>query len=120
MPEMEPESKLPPDFRAIVEAVNTSAQNCSGDCLKLLALLRLLEGLHREICDGLFQASLPTNRHALYTLLRDIETEGGWPYIHRMKLQSLLANLPAEPDEDVSSEPADSSECQSEVDASAG
>lgn len=96
MPEREPESPLPPDFQAIVEAVNTAAQQSQGDCLQLLALLRLLESLHRGVSDGLFQPSLPTNRQALYALLRDIEAEGGWPYIHRMKLQGLLANLAIE------------------------
>lgn len=96
MPEREPESPLPPDFQAIVEAVNTAAQQSQGDCLQLLALLRLLESLHRGVCDELFQPSLPTNRQALYALLRDIEAEGGWPYIHRMKLQGLLVNLAAD------------------------
>ncbi|HEY9859599.1 MAG TPA: hypothetical protein V6D16_08840 [Candidatus Obscuribacterales bacterium] len=82
------------DFQAIAQVVRASAQSYEGDCLTLLALLRLLESLHREISDSFFQASLPTNRQALYALLRDIEAEGGWPYIHRMKLQALLANLP--------------------------
>jgi hypothetical protein len=44
----------------------------------------------------MFQVSLPDNRQALYALLKDIESQGGWPYIERMKLQSLLANLQAE------------------------
>ena len=101
MSEREPESPLPPDFQVIVAAVNTAAQQSQGDCLQLLALLRLLESLHREVCDGLFQPSLPTNRQALYALLRDIEAEGGWPYIHRMKLQSLLVNLASEIEEEI-------------------
>lgn len=98
MSEKEPESPLPLNFEAIAEAVNQSVQRSQGDCLQLLALLRMLEGLHREVCDGPFQASLPTNRQALYALLRDIEAEGGWPYIHRMKLQGFLANLTTEPE----------------------
>ncbi|WP_421658567.1 hypothetical protein [Leptothermofonsia sp. ETS-13] len=69
------------------------AEGQGGDSLALLALLRLLEGLHQEIRDNLFQDSLPDNRQALYNLLRDIETTGGWPYIHKMKLQALLTNL---------------------------
>ncbi|BAZ65643.1 MAG: hypothetical protein KME28_07340 [Pelatocladus maniniholoensis HA4357-MV3] len=73
--------------------VQSEAKNCQGDSLALLALLRLLEGLHREIRDSLFLESLPSNRQGLYTLLKNIEEEGGWPYIYRMKLQSLLANL---------------------------
>jgi hypothetical protein len=62
----------------------------------LLALLRTLERLHQEIRDSFFQDALPDNRQALYNLLRDIETSGGWPYIHRMKLQSLLKQLSTE------------------------
>jgi hypothetical protein len=69
------------------------AENHQGESLALLAILRTLERLHHEIRDGLFQESLPDNRQALYSLLRDIESSGGWPYIHRMKLQLLLANL---------------------------
>jgi hypothetical protein len=83
-------------LEAIATAVRALAQSCQGDSLALVALLRRLEELHREIRDGFFQASLPNNRQALYTLLKDIEAEGGWPYIERMKLQSFLANLAAE------------------------
>jgi hypothetical protein len=89
--------KLSTELQAIATAVRALAQGCQGDSLALVALLRRLEELHREIRDGLFQASLPDNRQALYKLLKDIETEGGWPYIERMKLQSLLTNLSAEP-----------------------
>jgi hypothetical protein len=39
---------------------------------------------------------LPDNRQALYSLLRDIEAEGGWPYIERMRLQAFLTNLEQE------------------------
>ena len=60
--------------------------------MALLALLRLLEQCHREICETRFRDALPSNRHTLYTLLRDIEAHGGWPYIQRMKLRTLLAN----------------------------
>jgi hypothetical protein len=95
---------LDADFAAIAQVVKAAAQSHEGDCLTLLALLRLLESLHREISDTLFQASLPTNRQALYALLRDIEAEGGWPYIHRMKLQALLANLPPDSLGELSSE----------------
>ncbi len=83
-------------LEAIATAVRALAQSCQGDSLALVALLRRLEELHREIRDGFFQASLPNNRQALYTLLKDIEAEGGWPYIERMKLQSFLASLRAE------------------------
>lgn len=84
------------ELQDIALAIRSLAQNFQGDSLALVSLLRHLEELHREIREGLFQASLPDNRQALYKLLKDIETEGGWPYIERMKLQALLANLPTE------------------------
>nr|WP_245894504.1 hypothetical protein [Chamaesiphon polymorphus] len=63
------------------------------DPLALLQLLRTLEQLHREIQQGYFQSALPDSRQSLYALLRDIEENGGWPYIQRWKLQDLFANL---------------------------
>jgi hypothetical protein len=82
-----------PQLQSIVDAVQSEALNRRGDVIALLALLRILENLHREIHDSYFQPSLPTNRQALYNLLKDIETNGGWPYIPRLKLRSLLVNL---------------------------
>jgi hypothetical protein len=84
------------DLEKITAIVQAVAQQHQGNSLDLLAILRLLEALHQEIRDGLFREALPDNRQALYALLRDIETSGGWPYIHRMKLQAFLANLPTE------------------------
>ncbi|MEH2192356.1 MAG: hypothetical protein V7K98_06770 [Nostoc sp.] len=83
-------------LQAIATVVGDAVQGCEGDTVALLALLRQLEQLHREIRDGVFQESLPVNRRQLYSLLKDIESEGGWPYIERMRLQSFLANLPQE------------------------
>lgn len=77
----------------IATTIRTIAQQHHGESSELLAILRLLECLHREIRDGFFQESLPGNRQALYALLRDIELNGGWPYIHRIKLQALLSNF---------------------------
>ena len=85
--------QLQNDLEAIAITVKKTAQDCQGNNLKLLALLRLLEALHQEIRDGLFQDSLPDNRQALYALLKDIENNGGWPHIYRMRLQDLLSNL---------------------------
>ena len=87
-------------LQAIATVVFREAERSQGDGRSLLALLRLLESLHREIRDGLFQESLPASRQALYTLLKDMEAEGGWPYIHRMKLREVLANLLQEAAED--------------------
>lgn len=97
--------KLQSQMQSLTEAIRTLAESCQGDSLLLLGLLRTLESSHREIRDGLFQASLPDNRQALYKLLRNIEANGGWPYIHRMKLRSLLGyTQQLSPLEDTSSE----------------
>ncbi|GAA6618668.1 hypothetical protein [Scytonema sp. NUACC26] len=87
---------LSSQLQAIASAVNNALQNCQGDTMAILALLRQIEQLHQEIREGAFQKSLPDNRQALYSLLRNIETEGGWPYIERMKLQSFLKHLEQE------------------------
>ncbi|HLO87374.1 MAG TPA: hypothetical protein VK203_20535 [Nostocaceae cyanobacterium] len=86
-------------LEAIALTVKAAAQACEGDVIALLTLLRSLEQLHREIRDGLFQASLPDNRQRLYALLKDIESEGGWPYIERMRLQAFLTKLVQESEE---------------------
>ncbi|MEC4818398.1 MAG: hypothetical protein SAK29_34770 [Scytonema sp. PMC 1069.18] len=100
-----PESiNLSPELQAIASVVHDAATICQGDTLALLALLRQLEQLHREIRDGAFQQSLPDNRQALYSLLRNIEAKGGWPYIERMKLQSFLSYLQQDTDAENSTE----------------
>ena len=81
------------DIESIRLAIESAAQKRVNDCEALLALLRQLEELHRDIRETLFQEALPTNRQRLYKLLRDIEVNGGWPYIQRMKLVELLNNL---------------------------
>jgi hypothetical protein len=81
---------LQSELQTLNKEVLALADSYQGDSFRLLALLRTLEGLHRDVREGLFQAALPDNRQALYKLLRNIENNGGWPYIHRMKLQSFL------------------------------
>jgi hypothetical protein len=70
------------------------AKDAQPEVLDLLQVLRTLEMLHREIREDLFQDALPTDRHNLYKLLKDIEENGGWPYIERLRIKSLIANLP--------------------------
>jgi hypothetical protein len=82
-----------PELEAIASLVRQAAEQRRGDGLALLSLLRLLDSLHRQIRDDFFQESLPDNRQALYSLLKDIEAEGGWPYIPRMRLQSFINEL---------------------------
>ncbi len=86
---------------AIGTEVQTLAQRYQNDSLALLALLRCLEALHRDIREGFFQESLPDSRHGFHTLLKDIESQGGWPYIERMKLQSLLNNWFVEDEQEI-------------------
>lgn len=79
-----------------VEDIRCLAQSYQGDAIAVLGLLRVLESLHREIRDGMFQECLPQNRQQLYALLRDIEAEGGWPHIPRMRVEALLQSLQVE------------------------
>ena len=83
----------PQHLAKIVEEIHEIADRDRADPLALLGLLRTLEQIHREIQQGYFQSALPNSRQALYALLRDIEENGGWPYIQRWKLQELFANL---------------------------
>ncbi|ESA36694.1 hypothetical protein N836_06440 [Leptolyngbya sp. Heron Island J] len=92
------------DIEEIRLAVQVAARKRANDCAALLTLLRELEDLHRDICETLFQESLPNNRQHLYHLLRDIELNGGWPYIQRVKLKELLNTLEMETAPDTSDE----------------
>lgn len=89
-------TQLDTRLETLAQTVLALAQECRGDTLALLALLRSLEQSHRTIQEELFQASLPNTRHGLYKLIKDIEETGGWPYIARLKLQALTLNLPPE------------------------
>lgn len=92
--------KLSYKLQEITDSIHEYSVISQGDILAILALLRQLEKLHREVRDGIFQESLPSNRQALYSLLKDIETEGGWPYIERMRIQNLIVNLEEIDEED--------------------
>lgn len=87
-------TQLEVELQTLTAEILALAANHQGNCLALLTLLRILEQVHREIRENWFQSSLPDNRQALYALLKDIEEMGGWPYIDRLRLRSLLANVP--------------------------
>jgi fido (protein-threonine AMPylation protein) len=70
---------------------------------ELLSILRTLEELHRHIREDFFQPALPQSRHSLYSLLMEIESQGGWPYIERMRLQDLLQAMTADTPDEVES-----------------
>ena len=86
------------ELQRLKQEIQSIAESCQGDTLALLAMLRTLEEAHVQVRDELFQPSLPNNRQKLYALLRDIELDGGWPYIPRMKLKRLMANFEEELD----------------------
>ncbi|NJN32724.1 MAG: hypothetical protein HC824_21675 [Synechococcales cyanobacterium RM1_1_8] len=79
-----------PEFEGLTDSIRDLAGSREGDVQALLGLLRLLEQLHREIEDGPFRQALPTSRRALYQLLQDMERAGGWPYIPRLRLRSIM------------------------------
>ncbi|SKB12254.1 conserved hypothetical protein [Planktothrix sp. PCC 11201] len=80
----------------LAEKVLTLAKTAEGNPLEILAVLRILEQLHQDIRESFFQQSLPDNRQKLYHLLREIESKGGWPYIPRSSLNSVMENLQKE------------------------
>ena len=69
------------------------AEEHRDDSLFLLSLLRDLEQIHRQVRVQYFQAALPETRNDLYRFVKDIEEQGGWPYIERMRLKDLLQNI---------------------------
>ena len=85
-----------------LEALAELAAGLEGQPETLLILLRRLEQLHRTIQDGPFRASLPEDRNALFRLLSEMESSGGWPYIPRLQLRTFLDLLQREPAEDSS------------------
>lgn len=95
-------------LQTLAMTIQAKAESYQGESLELLALLRLLENLHQDIRDSLFLESLPNDHQALYTLLENIQEEGGWPCIQPMKLRSLLATLTETPSTEL--EPKNSTE----------
>ena len=80
-------------LQELIGQIQQMAVRYDGQCDQLLSLLRVIEALHRNIREELFQPALPTSRHELFSLLRDIETAGGWPYIYRLKIEEVCQNL---------------------------
>jgi len=66
------------------------ADGLEGQPEQLLELLRRIEQLHRTIQDGPFRSSLPADRNALFQLLSEMESSGGWPYIPRLQLRTFM------------------------------
>lgn len=81
------------ELEALSDRIWQISQAHQDDAESLLHILRILETLHKRIRDDLFQPALPTSRHELFNLLRDIEINGGWPHIYRMKINEICRYL---------------------------
>lgn len=92
--------KLSEETERVENLVLEIAKENEGDGPALLTLLRVLEALHWQVREKFFHPALPETRQELYKLLRNIEENGGWPYIERMKLRSLLTYLEFSENED--------------------
>ena len=94
------------DLKTTVKAI---AKDTQSDYKELLTLLRVLEALHREVRTGYFEPALPNTRKQLYALLREMEEQGGWPYIERGKLQAMVSLMELEDHHDGSDTDGDGS-----------
>ncbi len=85
-------------LQALRDTVQALVVDRRGDRGGLLELLRELEHIHRQIEQGPFREALPEGRNALHQFLQDMERSGGWPYIPRPRLRSLLKMLETSPE----------------------
>ena len=80
-------------FAAWCQKGEQLSSEAGGDPKEILRLLRELEQMHRRLQEGAFRASLPSSRQQLYALLQSMEQSGGWPYIPRLQLKTLLEHI---------------------------
>jgi hypothetical protein len=88
---MSDETQLQRDFSTIASLIQQLVYQSQGDVIAHLKVLRFLEHLHQDIRESHFQPALPTDRHGLHNLLKEMEAEGGWPYIPKMSLRELIS-----------------------------
>jgi len=88
------QSRLSPEqqqrLESVLDELRALGEELEGQPQALLALLRQLEHLHRNLQDGAFRNSLPADRSELFDLLRTMEQSGGWPYIPRLQLRTFM------------------------------
>ncbi len=87
-----------PDLQEPLDALLRIAEQRAQEPEALLDLLRRIEHLHRSIQDGPFRSCLPSDRNGLFTLLSEMESSGGWPYIPRLQLRTFMDLLSPEPE----------------------
>jgi hypothetical protein len=93
---MSDENQFHSDFSMITKLIRQVVDQSKGDAIAQLRVLRFLEHLHQDIRESEFQPALPTDRHGLNNLLKEMEAQGGWPYIPKMNLRALLSYEPYE------------------------
>ena len=86
------------ELQRLTENIRQLAEKSKEDIFSILLILQELESLHRNIRTEMFEPNLPDTRHRLYLLMKHIEEVGGWPYIERMRIKNLCANLLVEAD----------------------
>jgi hypothetical protein len=84
-------TQLQSDFSSINSLIQEIVEQSQGDVIAHLKMLRFLERVHQDIRELHFQPALPVDRHGLHNLLKEMEAEGGWPYIPKMSLRELLS-----------------------------
>ena len=87
-----------PELQRALDTLLRIAEQRAEQPEALLDLLRRIEHLHRTIQDGHFRSSLPGDRNGLFTLLAEMESSGGWPYIPRLQLRTFMDLLAPEPE----------------------
>ena len=84
-------TQLQSDFSSIDCLIQEKVDQSRGDVIAHLKMLRFLERVHQDIRELHFQPALPADRHSLHNLLKEMEAEGGWPYIPKMSLRELIS-----------------------------
>ncbi len=93
-----PDPAADPELQGALDTLLRIAEQRAEQPEALLDLLRRIEHLHRSIQDGPFRSSLPSDRNGLFTLLSEMESSGGWPYIPRLQLRTFMDLLAPEPE----------------------
>lgn len=91
-----PSKTIEAKMKALVQEIQTLAEESQENIFDILLILRELESLHRNIRQEMFEPALPDTRHRLYLLLRHLEEIGGWPHIERMKIKDICQKLLSE------------------------
>ena len=89
-------NKLKENVKQLTKGIQELAEESQDELFDILYILQELESLHSHIRKQMFEPSLPDTRHRLYLLMKHLEEVGGWPYIERMRLRNLCANLQIE------------------------